>query len=70
VLNACRAWRFAVDGALVSKIDGGRWALDQVDELDRQLVGAALDRQRCLPAASLDPDAVRRFVERTLRCTG
>jgi hypothetical protein len=70
VLNACRAWRFAVDGALVSKIDGGRWALGRVDGLDRELVAAALDRQRCLPAASLVPDAVRRFVERTLRYTG
>ena len=76
VLNACRAWRFAVDGALVSKIDGGRWALERMDGLerldgvDRELVGAALDRQRGLPAASLDPDAVGRFIERTLRYTG
>jgi hypothetical protein len=27
ILNACRAWRFAVEGTLVSKPDGGRWVL-------------------------------------------
>lgn len=29
VLNACRAWRFATDAAIVSKLDGAAWALDQ-----------------------------------------
>ncbi|MBB5802391.1 streptomycin 3'-adenylyltransferase [Saccharothrix ecbatanensis] len=66
VLNACRAWRFAVDGALVSKIDGGRWALDRVPGPDRELIRTALDRQRCVLAAELDPDAVRRFIRRAL----
>lgn len=66
VLNACRAWRFAVDGALVSKIDGGRWALDRVPGPERDLVRTALDRQRSRPAADLDPGAVRGFVERIL----
>jgi streptomycin 3"-adenylyltransferase len=28
VLNACRAWQFAVTGELVSKLDGASWALD------------------------------------------
>ena len=27
VLNACRAWQFAVTGELVSKLDGASWAL-------------------------------------------
>ncbi|SEG15234.1 protein of unknown function [Saccharopolyspora kobensis] len=66
VLNACRAWRFAVDGALVSKVDGGRWALDLVSGADGELVRTALDRQRCLPAAELDPRAVQRFVHHAL----
>jgi hypothetical protein len=61
VLNACRAWRFAVDGTLVSKVDGGRWALPRVAAQDRELIETALDRQRCRPAAALDPAAVRRF---------
>ncbi|MDX3100407.1 aminoglycoside adenylyltransferase domain-containing protein [Nonomuraea angiospora] len=62
VLNACRAWRFAVDGTLVSKIDGGQWALRHVSTADHELVRSALDRQRCLPAAELDPREVTRFV--------
>ena len=64
VLNACRAWRFAVDRALVSKVDGGRWALDRIKGPDRNLVLAALDRQLCVSAADLDPRAVRQFAER------
>jgi predicted nucleotidyltransferase len=62
VLNACRAWRFAVDGAIVSKIDGGRWALDRTPDSDHVLIERALDHQRCRPAADLDPKAVTQFV--------
>jgi predicted nucleotidyltransferase len=32
VLNACRALRFATDGVLCSKLDGGMWMLDRRDE--------------------------------------
>ncbi|MBO0880851.1 MAG: DUF4111 domain-containing protein [Mycobacterium sp.] len=63
VLNACRAWRFAVDGAIVSKVDGGRWALDRVPDPDHALIEHALDHQRCLPAADLNPAAVVRFAD-------
>lgn len=66
VLNACRAWRFATDGALVSKVDGGRWAIPRVRGPDRELIRVALDRQRCLPAAGLDRGAVQAFVGRLL----
>ncbi len=62
VLNACRAWRYAADGTLVSKIDGGQWALSRVPGPDRDLIAAALARQRGQLAAGLDPAAVRRFV--------
>ncbi len=61
VLNACRAWRFAVDGTLVSKIDGGRWALKRAEEADRGLIRAALDRQRSGHSAELDRASVQRF---------
>jgi Domain of unknown function (DUF4111) len=64
VLNACRAWRFAADGALLSKIGGGEWALGHVRGADRDLVEIALDRQRCVTGRGLDPHAVRRFVQR------
>jgi streptomycin 3"-adenylyltransferase len=66
VLNACRAWRYAVDGTLVSKIDGGEWALSRVPGPDRELISTALARQRCQPAAGLDPASVMRFVEEVL----
>ncbi|WP_225728735.1 MULTISPECIES: aminoglycoside adenylyltransferase domain-containing protein [unclassified Nocardia] len=66
VLNACRAWRFAVDSTFVSKIDGGRWAMDRVPQPDRELIRTALNRQRCLPAAELSPSAVGQFVHRIL----
>ena len=66
MLNACRAWRFAADRMLVSKIDGGRWALGQADGADRALITTALARQRSLPTADLDPDVVGRFVQQAL----
>ena len=66
VLNACRAERYAADGTLVSKIDGGEWALSRVPGPDRELIAAALARQRCQPAAELDAAAVRRFVRGVL----
>jgi hypothetical protein len=66
VLNACRAWRFAVDGALVSKVDGGQWALGRLHGPDRELVKMALDKQRSIPAAELDRSAVKQFVRQAL----
>jgi len=64
VLNACRAWRCAVDGALVSNVDGGRWAETRLDEPERTLVRDALALQSGEQAAPLDPDAVRTFAGR------
>jgi hypothetical protein len=32
VLNACRAWRFADEDVLGSKLDGGRWARKRLDD--------------------------------------
>ncbi|MBA2476630.1 MAG: DUF4111 domain-containing protein [Actinobacteria bacterium] len=40
VLNACRALRFAAEGAWSSKAEAGRWALGRAQ--DSQVVGAAL----------------------------
>jgi streptomycin 3"-adenylyltransferase len=63
VLNACRALRYALDGSLVSKVDGGHWACGRVADNDRPLVEAALARQTGAdPGAPLDPDAVRAFL--------
>ena len=64
VLNACRAWRYAVDGALVSKVDGGEWALTQLDAGGaREVVQAALARQTGTdPTARLHASGIRTFV--------
>jgi streptomycin 3"-adenylyltransferase len=59
VLNACRAWRYADDRTLVSKIGGGAWALARLPEESRPLVEAALARQRGDTEAHLDDGAVR-----------
>jgi streptomycin 3"-adenylyltransferase len=45
VLNACRALRFATDGGLYSKLEGGEWALAQGIG-DPSLIAVALHRQR------------------------
>lgn len=66
VLNACRAWRFAADGVLVSKVDGGEWALSRVARPDQELVVTALARQRCQPAPEVDAASARRFVGEVL----
>lgn len=68
VLNACRALRYAEESALVSKVDGGRWALDRVPAADRPVVEAALARQTGADSeAPLDADDVRAFVRRLQR---
>jgi hypothetical protein len=41
VLNACRSWRYAVEGTWVSKTEAARWALAR--SAHRELVEAALE---------------------------
>ncbi|MEO6511818.1 MAG: aminoglycoside adenylyltransferase domain-containing protein [Nocardioides sp.] len=68
VLNACRALHYATDGALVSKVAGGEWALTRLSGAERTIVDAALARQQETdPTAALDPVAVRRFVSELQR---
>ena len=64
VLNACRAWRYAVDGALVSKVDGGRWAEGRLSGSELTLVRDAIALQSGEQVTALDPDVVRTFVLR------
>jgi aminoglycoside adenylyltransferase-like protein len=56
VLNACRAWRFAAGRELVSKVDGGEWALGRGAGDDA--IRAALAHQRGGPATPIDPALV------------
>ena len=59
VLNACRAWAFAQKGRLLSKIEGGAWALGRGAEVDAVL--SALAAQRGDDAA-IDRGAAERLV--------
>ena len=45
VLNACRALRFAREGVLCTKLQGGEWAIEQ-GLVDVDLVASALRYQR------------------------
>jgi streptomycin 3"-adenylyltransferase len=64
VLNACRAVRFADDGRLGSKIDGGEWYLAR--HRPNRAVSAALDFQRHGQPSPTIEDATR-FVEDVCR---
>jgi streptomycin 3"-adenylyltransferase len=64
VLNACRAWQYAVDGTLVSKVDGGRWAEQRLSGSDRDLVRAALALQSGDTTAPIDPTVAAAFALR------
>jgi streptomycin 3"-adenylyltransferase len=56
VLNACRAWRFASERELVSKVAGGEWALGRGE--GDEAIRAALAHQRGGPARPIDPAVV------------
>jgi hypothetical protein len=69
VLNACRARRFAVDGALTSKVDGGAWYLDQ--HPGDPVVIPAYRVQTGEPDVAPPPaDAVAEFVARAVARIG
>jgi hypothetical protein len=62
VLNACRALRFARDGVLCSKPEGGGWALEQ-GVGDATLIASALRRQSGADE-EVDADAATIFATR------
>ena len=59
VLNACRAWAFARKGRLLSKVEGGAWALGCGAEVDAVLSALAAQRG---DAAAIDRSAAERLV--------
>ena len=67
VLNACRAWRYFEDGSLVSKVEGGRWALEIVSWREREVVKEAMERQVGGKRDQLDHGAVMAFVDGVLK---
>ena len=66
VLNACRAWRFAVEDVLGSKLDGAAWARTRWTRPD--LIDAAVELRHGRPAALdvTDVDELFKHVENAL----
>ena len=64
VLNASRAWRFAVEDVLGSKLEGARWARQRWQT--PALIDAAVDLRHGRPAR-LDAEQVDRFLDHVER---
>lgn len=64
VLNACRAWCFAADGALVSKAEAAAWARGRV--ADPSPVDAALAVREGRPGPAPDADGAARLLAHVL----
>jgi predicted nucleotidyltransferase len=64
VLTAARAWLFATEGRIASKIEAGEWAAERYAEPD--VVAAALARQRGADNA-VNRDTAERFAEHVQR---
>lgn len=62
VLNACRAWRFAAERELCSKVAGGEWALGR--GADDAAITAALEHQRGGPETPVDPASIAALIAR------
>jgi hypothetical protein len=62
VLNACRAWRFAMERELCSKVAGGEWALGR--GADDAMIAAALEHQRGGPERPIDPASIGALIAR------
>lgn len=64
VLNYCRVYAYLREGPILSKDEGGGWALRELPE-HRPVVAAALAAYRgeTGPAAAIDPAGLRRFAD-------
>lgn len=67
ILNACRARRFASEGSLCSKRQGGEWALRRPETVHPDAVGRALALQAGDPVAFPDDRAIHEIVAQALR---
>jgi hypothetical protein len=66
VLNACRAWRFAVDDIVGSKLEGAAWA--RTRWVHPEVIDAAVELRhgRAAHLAAGDVEALLLHVEREL----
>lgn len=69
VLNASRAWRFAAEDALGSKLDGAAWARERWS--NPEVIDAAVDLRHGRPAVldAAEVDRLLDHVESTLQAS-
>lgn len=60
-LNLARVLAYLEDGAVLSKREGGAWALDRLPGVYRPLIQSALDEYGGSTDVSFDPDLARRY---------
>jgi len=65
VLNACRTWRYAEEGVLSSKSEGGQWARSRT--VAPSLIDAALATRRGEAGGAMADGDVNAFVRHALR---
>lgn len=61
VLNACRSWRYAVEGTWVSKTEAARWALSR--SVHHDLIEASLEARAAGRAGHVSPDTTGVFLD-------
>ncbi len=67
VLNLARVLAYLEDGTVLSKREGGDWALARLPEVYRPLVRSALNAYGGATDAGIDPGLARRYAEDLLR---
>jgi hypothetical protein len=65
VLNACHAWRYAEEGVLSSKAEGGQWTRSRT--VAPSLIDAALATRRSEAGGAMADGDVNTFVRHALR---
>lgn len=61
VLNLCRSWAFSVDGLILSKQEGGEWALERASASQRAIVEQALEQYKSGNEESWDTNKLDKF---------
>ena len=64
VLNACRSWRYAIEGTWASKTEAARWASSR--STHHGLIEAAMDARRAGEAGLVGPAATGGFLDEVL----
>lgn len=61
VLNLCRVWTYVQEGLITSKREGGEWALQYVNESQKDIIQQALDEYKTGVKSKWNKDKLSRF---------